>query len=626
MATVTYELESTSKPYESIFSSARRRVVLISLLLVLITLTLYNPAVHYGFVNFDDPGYITTNRNIQSGVNWGSIKWAFRSTSQANWHPLTWLSHALDWQLFHAHAAGHHYTNVLLHTFCVILLFLFLNKATEKIWRSALVALFFAVHPINVESVAWVSERKNILCMVFFFLALLAYRAYVLHPAVKRYLLVTFWFALGLMSKPMVITLPFVLLLLDYWPLGRMNRNGGPSVFGHDAPGQIQRKSTLSLILEKLPLVALSIGSALITMIAQKRGGAVRTQYSLTSRLMNAVVSYARYIGKAFWPSKLSPMYPHSGNTIPSWQVILAATFLIAITVVALKFSQRRYLFMGWLWFLGTLIPVIGLVQVGDQAMADRYAYLPFIGLFIAVVWGVADIVEIKWIPNMFGVLAALLVVVAFSAVSHTQMSYWHDSMALWSHALDVTQHNFVAHDNIGVELLNHRNFQEAEAHFQTAIAINPHDALGLLNLGVCEKAEGNTKGAREHYEAALAYSSDSTLRSVALGNLGTIYRQAGDYTNADAYYTKALQLDPENGFALLGMGLIMQKTGDMPNAIAYYSKAIVVSPSDINYLLLAQAFDKVGQDDQASTAYAAANKMSKNIDLALETTKNMLQ
>jgi tetratricopeptide (TPR) repeat protein/ABC-type maltose transport system permease subunit len=629
MATAFAELKHVSGSGESLFSSQRHRKIIVSLLLVLFTLLIYNPVVHNGFVSFDDPGYLTTNRHIHSGLTWDTVKWAFSSTSQANWHPLTWISHALDWQLFGDKPAGHHYVNVLLHAICTILLFLFFENTTRQVWKSAVLAALFAAHPMNVESVAWVSERKNVLCTVFFLLALLAYRTYAYQPSVKRYLLVAFWFALGLMSKPMVITLPFVLLLLDYWPLGRMNFSGdishGPSAEINGIPAPPKR-SFAQLILEKLPLFVLVAGSAAITMVAQKGGGAMRYEVSSRARVMNALVSYARYVGKAFWPTNLSPMYPHPGNAIPVWEVIAASLFLLAITWIALKFSQHRYFIVGWLWFLGTLIPVIGLVQVGDQAMADRYAYLPYIGLFVMAVWGIADWARERRIPNVFLVAAVVVMLPALAIATHKQIGYWHDSMTLWSHTLEVTKNNYIAHDNIGVALLEEGRLQEAKAHFQAAIDINPRDAFSQLNIGVCEKDEGDTKDAIKHYQSALELSSDPTLRSVTLGDLAVIYRRDRDYRQAQSTYAQALELDPENVFALTGMGLTMQKIGNLPSATDYYAKATEVSPSDVGYLLLAQSLEKIGQHEQAQAALTEAAKISENFDVARQTVQATLQ
>ena len=451
-------------------------------MLFLLALIVYNPAAHNGFVSYDDPAYVTGNRHIQAGLSWQTVRWAFSTAHAANWHPLTWLSHALDWELFGAHALGHHYTSLLLHGICVVQLFLFLEGATGYAWRSLTVAALFAVHPINVESVAWVAERKNVLCTVFFLLSLLAYHAYARKPSLNRYFVVALWFALGLMSKPMVITLPFVLLLLDYWPLQRM-RVGGAHLASTLDPEAPSETGFWRLALEKLPLLALSAASAVITVVAQRSENAIKLQYSLPSRLENAVVSYALYIVTALWPARLAALYPHPVGLIPWWKVGLAAAFLIAVTILVFRFPRQRYLLVGWFWFLGTLVPVIGLVQVGDQAMADRYAYIPFIGLFIVAVWGVSDWLRARRISTLVPAMATAVLLAGFAFLTHVQISYWHDSYSLWSHTLAVTHDNFIAHDNLGAEFLNEGKPEEAKTQFEAAAKINPRDAFSMIDL-----------------------------------------------------------------------------------------------------------------------------------------------
>jgi hypothetical protein len=369
-STALNNIETRQPTGLALFSSPEKRRVVLSLLLALLALLLYNPVTQYGFVNFDDPAYVTGNHHIRAGLTWQTVHWAFWSTEQANWHPLTWLSHAFDYQLFHLKAAGHHYDNVLLHALCVVFLFLFLESATGLVGRSAVVAALFAVHPINVESVAWISERKNVLCTVFFLLGLHAYLRYARHPDLKRYLTVAFLFALALMSKPMAITFPCVLLLLDYWPLERMR----PFVATRESEkNPYQARAVSALVLEKIPLLLLSAASAVITVIVQKSGGALRAEYPFLLRLENAIVSYARYIGKAFWPRRLGALYPFPRHGLLGWEVVLAALVVLSISCAVLFQVRRRYLAVGWFWFLGMLVPVIGLVQVGEQAMATSH-------------------------------------------------------------------------------------------------------------------------------------------------------------------------------------------------------------------------------------------------------------
>ncbi len=366
----------------SLFSSPEKRNVILCLLLVVATLALYNPVNRNPFVNYDDDRYVVDNPHVHNGLGVDTITWALTSTEQANWHPVTWLAHAVDYSLFHQNPAGYHFTSLVIHAANAVLLFLLLAYATGRIGPSLFVALLFAVHPINVESVAWVAELKNVLSTFFFLAGIGAYGWYARKPHWTRYLAVAGIFILGLMSKPMVITFPFALLLLDYWPLGRIEGSPLNSL-------RVPQFSRSRLLAEKIPLLALSAASAVITMQAQQTGGAVRStaQFSFGVRLENAAVAYAMYLWKMIWPSHLAPIYPHPGNSLAAWQVAVSFLILLAVSGVVLKFRARRYLLTGWLWFLGTLVPVIGLVQVGDQAMADRYAYIPLIGIFVMIAW-----------------------------------------------------------------------------------------------------------------------------------------------------------------------------------------------------------------------------------------------
>jgi tetratricopeptide (TPR) repeat protein len=622
MATAAVKTEVRQPTESGLFSSPAKRRLIIALGLALLALLLYNPATQYGFVNFDDPAYVTGNRSIQAGLSWQTVIWAFRSTEQANWHPLTWLSHALDYQLFHLRASGHHYSNVLLHAACVILLFLFLESATGLAGRSAVVAALFAVHPINVESVAWISERKNILCTLFFLLGLWLYQWYARNPDWKRYLAVAFSFALALMSKPMAITFPCLLLVLDYWPLGRM-----PGLRRND-PTQASTYPTTPLVwlvLEKVPLLLLSTADGIITMIAQKAGGALRTQYPLSLRAENALVSYARYIAKAFWPTHLAALYPFPRNGVPVLEIVLASLVVLSISAAVLLGSRKRYLAAGWFWFLGTLVPMIGLVQVGEQAMADRYAYIAFMGLFIVLVWGVADWAASHRISQQYLGLASLLAVGALGVVTRTQMKYWVNATTLWSHTLAVTPPNFVAEDNLGAELIGQGDIPAARAHFQRASEINPQDAFSEIDIGVCDKQMGNVKGAMAHYEAALRLSSEPTLRSTAYNNLGSLYRMAHNYPAARENYTAALRINPEIATTLIGLGIIAQRTGDAADAANYFSRAVATQPSDVAYVFLSRALDAAGRKPESAAALEQAKKITADLDVAQKEADRLL-
>ena len=439
--------------------------MLLGLLLVVATLVLYWPVSHHPFLNYDDDIYVVYNPHVHAGLQWATVVWAFTSFDASNWHPLTWLSHALDYQLFQLNPAGHHDVNLFLHVVNVWLLFWVLLRATGYAGRSAMVAALFALHPINVETVAWVAERKNLLSMFFFLFALGAYRWYASKPRASRYVVVALMFACGLMAKPQVITLPFVLLLWDYWPLGRMRARSEDLPAGVAPENVLPSKSLSWLMWEKLPLLVLAVPSAIVTLIAQHESGAMSGPHwqPVPIRIENAIVAYVRYLGKACWPAQLSVLYPHPGSSLRAWQVLGALLLLLAITALTVaERHRRRYLLMGWLWFLGTLVPMIGLVQVGVQAMADRYAYLPFVGLFIMVCWGVGGLIQQEQVPMPWQAGVSVAVLLALTVVAHRQLGYWSDNVTLWSRvvaleSITAQSHsdNWVAENNLGHALLN---------------------------------------------------------------------------------------------------------------------------------------------------------------------------
>jgi protein O-mannosyl-transferase len=609
---------------QGLFSSPEKRSVVLCLLLVVATLALYNPVNRHPFVNFDDDRYITENLHVRAGMHWSTVRWAFTTTEQANWHPLTWISHALDCQFFRLNPAGHHYTNVLFHCLDAVLLFLLLQKATGFTWRSLMVAALFALHPINVESVAWVAERKTLLSMLFFLLALSAYGRYARKPGIERYLAVAILYGLGLMAKPMVITFPFVLLLWDYWPLRRM----------FPAPGELAPVSAEApaapfswLLLEKVPLLALSAGSALTTMRAQREGGAVRSimEYSLSVRLQNAVVAYVRYIWKAFWPWPLAPMYPHPGDTLKRWEVAAASLFLLAVTALVLTARRQRCLATGWFWFLGTLVPMIGLVQVGAAAMADRYAYLPFIGLFIMVCWGVGEWAGQRQLSPGWLAPPSFAVLIALSALTHYQLHYWSNNVLLWSHTIQVTHDNFVAEDNLGGALISLGKVEEALPHFEAAVKINPWDPVGNLNIATHEQQTGDLKQAVDLYLKVVRMTPDATLRANAFSNLGAAYRGLGDPERAKASYEAALNLSPNNAHACIGLGLLAERSGNFAAAANLFSRAMAVQPTDVGYLLLAQALKLGGHSSEAQMAYQEAQRISTDLNDAQQAANRLL-
>jgi tetratricopeptide (TPR) repeat protein len=605
----TRKSSPTAKP-TGLFPSPEKRNPIFCLLLAIVTLALYNPVSRHPFVNYDDDRYVTENLHVRSGLTWSTVTWALASTEQGNWHPLTWTSHALDCSLFRLNPAGHHFTSVLLHAVNVILLFLLLVRATGRLGPSVFVAALFALHPINVESVAWVAERKNVLCTMFFLLTLMAYGWYARKPHWKRYLVVVALFAAGLASKPMVITLPFVLLLWDYWPLGRSQ--GADSGSSDSGASYSWRR----LALEKLPLFVLSAASAVITMQAQQAGGAVRStaQFPLGVRLANAICAYSRYLWKMAWPARLAPLYPHPGDSLAAWQVALAALVLIAITLVVCRFRTRRYLLVGWLWFLGTLVPVIGLVQVGEAAMADRYAYIPLIGIFVMVAFGAADLAAENDVGLVWQAIPAVVVLLLLALITHRQIGYWRSSHDLWAHALEVTQNNFVAEDNLGGALVLEGKPDEAFPHFEAASKINPHDPMSRSNLGTYLQVHGHIPEAITQYESAIALTSDPGLLAQAYANLGAAQRALGEDEPARQSFEEALQLNPNQANAWLGIGRLAQKQGKLNEAIADLSRSVQLQATDEAYLDLGRSLHQAGRDPQALEAYRQALKLSPNL------------
>jgi hypothetical protein len=516
---------------------------ILGILLIVVTVALYYPVSSHPFVNYDDNVYVTENAQLKSGLTWDTVEWAFITTEAGNWHPLTWLSHAIDYQLFAADPAGHHNTNLLLHVVNVLLLFWVLREATGSAGRSWMVAALFAVHPINVESVAWISERKSLLSMLFFLLALGAYRRYVREPRISRYVVVAAIFALGLMAKPQVITLPFVLLLWDYWPLGRMATSECDSTLNARGEPASPQRSFSWLLMEKLPLLALCGASALITMQVQQTAGAMHTvknSFPLSIRVGNAIVCYARYLGKAFWPSRLALVYPHPGASIRIWQVLAALVLLLAVTAFVLRERRRRYLLVGWLWFLGTLVPMIGLVQVGEQAMADRYAYLPFVGLFIMICWGVSDWASQRKVPAAVLAGASVVLIVLLSVTAYRQLGYWRDNIILWTHIIDVTPPNYIAQDDLGGALLSAGQLEEAMKHFHMASDIYPLDPFSNLNLAIYAQQHSDPEQAIARAKIVLERTPSPRMRSKAYTTMGLAYRDLGEYAKSQEYLERA--------------------------------------------------------------------------------------
>ena len=545
--------------------------------LAIVTLAIYAQVIGHQFITLDDPTYIQENPMVNRGVTRAGLAWAFTTFYATNWHPLTWISHMLDCQLFGTNAGRHLLVNALIHVANTLLVFWFVLRTTHARWPSALVAALFALHPLHVESVAWASERKDTLSTFFGLLSLIAYTRYAEAPSRSRYVWTAITLALGLMAKPMLVTLPFVMLLLDYWPLGRLE---DPMAKEHRRGVSHREAATgiATLVWEKLPLFALVAASAMITFIAQSHGGAVRTlaHAPIGFRLPNALVSYAKYLLLTFWPNDLAVYYPFAG--IPAWEIIGAAFLLIGITVFCV--SQRRirpYLMVGWLWFLGTLVPVIGIVQVGGQIMADRYFYIPSIGLFIALVFGFADIAK-SWrvAPALSaGIAGGILLILA--TLTNAQIQRWRDSFTLFEHTLAVTPPNLRIEHNLGVALGASDRYDEAAAHFAKALQIDPNFYDGLVAMGVTRAHQGRLPEAIEYFQDAIRTQPDAPKARVQLAH--ALWTQNGDQAALEEM-RRASQLAPKDADIRADFGLALALVGRIPEAIEQHHEALRLNPN----------------------------------------------
>jgi tetratricopeptide (TPR) repeat protein len=562
--------------------------------LALLTWGAFGQTLWYDFVNYDDPNYVYENTNITSGLSLTGIAWAFTHIHSMNWHPMTTISHMLDCQFFGLSAGAHHFTNVFLHTIAVVLLFIALERMTGALWRSAFVAAVFAIHPLRVESVAWIAERKDVLSGVFFMLTLLAYKYYARAPSVGRYLVVAAVLSLGLMSKPMLVTMPFVLLLLDYWPLKRTD--GKRSQVG---------RQLAKLVLEKVPLLLLSAASSMVTFLVQRAAVGFTEDLAVFPRLTNALVSYVVYIGQMFWPVNLAVFYPHPENRLPSWEIILALAVLIAITTVAIVLRRRApYLVTGWLWYLGMLVPVIGLVQVGWQGHADRYTYLPQIGLYIAAAWGAVDLTA-SW-PHQRNILCAAAVVILALLTWRTsaQAAYWRDSETLFTHALAVTANNDVAKNNLGIVYLRKGKLDEAISLLQAAVDLRPENSPAQENLAKALLQKGRVGDALVHYRKLMQLQPDN----VEVHNIvGTVFVQQGNVREGIEEWQKVLVVEPENGNAMNNLAWVFATSPDASvrngtQAVRLAEQALRISRGRIPLVFrtLAAAYAETGRFAEA--------------------------
>ncbi len=586
----------------------RYKSILICCFLVIATVAVYGQAHEFEFVNYDDTVYVTENRNIQKGISSDSVAWAFTTVYAANWHPITWLSHMLDYRLFGMHSGNHHLTNLFLHIANTLLLFLVFRKMTGDLWQSAFVAALFALHPLHVESVAWVSERKDVLSTFFWMLTMWCYAAYVFRPSAFRYLGVFVFFAFGLMSKPMLVTLPCVLLLLDYWPLKRFSFQ--------ELPGQRFQNHPFAfrIFWEKIPLFVLVGISCSLTYYAQKHGGAVRTldYISFADRIANALVSYALYIGKMIYPLNLACLYPHPG-TLPWWQILTASLVLLLVSVMVIRSAKTRpYFLSGWLWYLGTLVPVIGLVQVGGQSMADRYTYIPLIGLFTMIAWGGAEFLKSWRFRNVFFCVFPTILFSAVMILTWKQVGYWKNSMTLFEHALEVTDYktdyNSAIHFNLGNVLVEKGQDLEAMNHYLKAIHVKPDFADAHNNLANLYAKQGRQDAAIEHYLKVLSINPDY---AGARYNLGIALDAQGRTQEAVPHFLEAVKDMPDSSDAFFKTGNALFKTGKTDEAIRYYQQALRIKPDFVNaHCNLGIALFRKGDVDGSVAAFQAALRL----------------
>ncbi|MCL6518811.1 MAG: tetratricopeptide repeat protein [Armatimonadetes bacterium] len=606
----------------------RRLNLIICLALLLLIFATFCRVLNNEFLSYDDPEYVVNNVNVH-GLNVRNISWAFRTVYQGTWQPMVWLSYMFEWELFRLGPFGYHLTNLLLHSANTVMLFLVLVRMTGLPWQSGFVAALFAIHPLHIESVAWIAERKDVLSTLFWMLALWAYARYVQIPKVSTYAPIIIFFALGLMSKPMLVTLPFVLLLLDYWPLCRSTlANRSPTAWNL----KLSTKTTSHLIIEKLPLFGMVLVSCYIAYYAQQKGGAISSFEAIPFgiRVSNAIVSYVLYILKMLWPQKLAVIYPHPLNKIPEWQVVASGLALAILLYFAFRASKRRpYVGVGWLWFMGTLVPVIGLVQFGMHAMADRFTYIPLIGLFIVIAWGIPDLTgslsrnkvmeESKKASYFFNgflhssvlPLSAIISLVCLSTCTFIQLGYWKNSVAIFTRALEVTSENSVAHTNLGTALAEKKDYKTAAKHFEAALRIMPDQPKTRFNLGNAFYGMGKIDLAIAHFTEALRLNPNfedarvnliaataekrrrasanmvrQVVRSKQRENALKHYRKGldfdlqGNLNEAMKEYQEAIRIDPTFAEAHSNLGVILKELGKLDEAIGEYRKAIRLDPT----------------------------------------------
>jgi len=626
---------------------------LAGLLLIIVTVALYSPVRHHDFINFDDGGYVYENKHVQNGFTLDSIKWAFtlvKSDEISYWHPVTWLSHMLDCQLFGIDPGWHHLSNLFYHMINVLLLFLVLFRMTGALWKSAAVAALFALHPVNVDSVAWISERKNLLSTTFWILTMLAYVRYASQPSVWRYLVVMIVFALGLMAKPMLVTLPCALLLLDFWPLGRfewfqknwLNKEAVPA---SGCPA-FQMAPVSRLIKEKIPLLILSFGAICLSFLSLQKNSQILNElyHPFSLRIENSLVSYFHYIWHLIWPADLAILYPFP-KAIPLWQPIAAALALIFITLFVIGYSKKKpYLATGWFWYVGTLTPVIGIIQGGLwPQIADRWAYVPYVGVFIILAWGVTDIFSRFRLKHLISAVLALIILIIFSVTTSGQLKYWQNTYTLFQHALNVTRDNYFAHLQVGRYFSRENDLANAMRHFQKALDIFPdyadaHESMGdeyvalkdyknaLLHYqktalfapsdGNLSNKIGNLFASLKDYDQAIRHYRDAiainSKEPTAYNNLGTAYYFTGQLDQATQNFQKAIEIKPDYTETYYNLGLVETRTGNLDKALEYFKKSVELNPDYAEaHNSLGKLFFQAGNLPQALRHFDEVAKLS---------------
>ena len=601
---------------------SHRLEFMLCLFLAVVTLAVYWQIGNFDFIALDDGIYVSKNPHVQAGLTKQNVLWAFTNLDANFWHPLTWLSHMLDVQLFGLKPGMHHLTNLLFHVANSILLFLTFRRMTGAIWRSAFVAALFALHPLHVESVAWIAERKDVLSTFFWMLAMWAYAGYAKRPGLGGYLLVFVFFVLGLMSKPMVVTLPFVLLLLDFWPLGRLTLWKS----GKQESSEDLKPTIFHLLLEKVPFLVLAAVASMVAFFAQQKAGAIHLSdvLSIDIRIANSTINCLNYITKMLWPINLSVFYTYP-EAVALWKGIAAGSFLISfslLTVVTVK--KFPYLLVGWLWYLGTLVPVIGLVQVGAHSMADRYTYIPLIGLLVMVSWCVPDLLR-KWPRRRIPLtVSAGIVLVILICRTWIQAGFWKDTITLFTHALSVDADNYVAHNSLGIGLDKEGRHKEAIKHYFKALKLRPDYAEAHNNFGVALERNGNTDAAIRHYKEALKHSPGFAM---AKRNLGLIFQKQGRLEHAIEHFTEIVRVNPDSAEAHYDLGNLLFRQGALKDAIRHYKEALRIDPYDIKtHNNLGVALKEQGRLDEAIRRYTEALRINpdfadahNNLGLALQ-------